>query len=227
MTSIIKFDSKRSIGAVLRDFETSSINRSSVASDNQEQNSIEPVMQAEVEALKREIESLNAELEREKAASFSAGENAAKSAFERDETLALEALETGISGALTSLKRTYDILESSALLLSHAALQNLFLDKSANAAIVSAFIKGHAQTLRKEAILEVQVSEHDFPDQAALRLLASDMDMNEANLNSSHTLKPGDCVMTLRLGKLELSISDYLDGIGELAAETATGRSAQ
>lgn len=82
-------------------------------------------------------------------------------------------------------------------------------------------IRKQMEGLRRETILQVRVSAQDFESDLALEDLAFALDLRQSDIKIGDNIRPGDCVLDLRLGHMELSVKEQWDNIETLFKEMA------
>ncbi|MEI9930264.1 MAG: hypothetical protein WDM89_06865 [Rhizomicrobium sp.] len=142
------------------------------------------------------------------------------------EALSLEAerlsvLEGAVRGAHAALREALASLTRLAPLLAREALDILFAEPEYRASVVAKLIGFQTAKIENAAILQIEVSKEDFPDQAALQALAEDCSFESIIVKASEKLSSGGCTMALRLGQLHVGIDQQWGVLGGVLHELA------
>jgi flagellar assembly protein FliH len=166
-------------------------------------------MEQEIERLASALDAKDAEHVRELEAARESGRAAAADAFSRDEEAALEALKHAIAQACETWTRELEDMERLAATLAEIALERVFGDAADQAATVERAIAHQIAALRADTMTSIMVSEKDFSSEADLAALAAGIGRPQLVVRASAALKRGECRIALRLGELDISVSEY------------------
>jgi len=125
----------------------------------------------------------------------------------RDDTRAHEALKACLTGAETALRSTLAEMEVGAHDLALAALELVFGDQASQQALVHAAISTQLKELDRDLVIELSVSAEDFQDEKPLKALVAQHPATRVCL--SNALGAGQALIVLRLGAIELSLTDF------------------
>jgi type III secretion protein L len=182
---------------------------------------LEPVIPAEVLALRREVDGLrqdikarDAQIERlreEVRQAYRQGESAGREAglaerdARRDE--ALKRIEGGIDRAVAAFEAQLAALDDLAVLVAREALGKMLGDPDKHMTLLAQAIRHQLRRVDTESIIGVFVSQADYPDADALAALASAIG-RAVDLRAVETLAAGACHIKLTLGALEIGLND-------------------
>ena len=156
--------------------------------------------------LRRQLEAA-AEAERDaEARGRDEGRREADEAARVEDDRRLEALRTGLDGALEKWRERLDALEALAPLIAHAALAKLFDDRDDYAEMATRMVALQIGRMRRDTIVAVHVSPRDFGDEESLAGLAARLGAGELALGRDPALGPGECRIDLRLGHVDVSV---------------------
>jgi flagellar biosynthesis/type III secretory pathway protein FliH len=130
-------------------------------------------------------------------------------------------LQAGVQVALTSFEESMSSLERLALLLARDCVNVMMTESEARADLLCDMIRFQASTIEKSAIIAIEVSGEDFPDEQDLVVLAERAFTGPVRLSVSKELEAGDCVIRLRLGQLEIGINQQWGVLRDLLDEMA------
>lgn len=172
-------------------------------------------------ALEAEIETLRDALRQAVDASAEAEKRAREEGREegRDEMTAaeakrIEALGEGLAAALARLDARLDALDRLAPLIARTALAKLVDDPGLHTELIGGTLARQLARLRRETVLRVRVSGHDFADDAALEALRARAGIGRTDLVCDPGLAAGECRLDLELGHVDLDLDAQW---GELA----------
>lgn len=174
-------------------------------------------LSAEIARLKAALGAAEArhaeELKKAAADSFADGERAGRADAARNEAASLEALRAGIAAGVAGIGRRFDQLESLAGALCRVALEDVFSPSHDYREQCARMLRRQIETLKPDTVLGVAVSAADFQEDGALTDLAREFGLEPANFRIDPALEAGACRLQLRLGQLDLSLSDHWDGL--------------
>lgn len=183
----------------------------------------------------QEVEDLHAQLEHAALAAETrdaeAYQRGQREGARRADTLAQERLQLLTSALENAQARWSDrlaTLEILALDVAQTALAALFGDQSRYARMVADSVCHHLRQIDHALVTDVRVSPDDFGDEAALALLAARLPAVAPVTDP--TLPAGECVIDLRLGRIEAGIAgqwqrlaQVLDTMADHAASERSG----
>lgn len=184
----------------------------------QEKPDASPIIDPEIEALRRENEDLVKALAEAEANAITEAEGAyargkadAEATFERDEAKRLKALEAALTELVKQGRSQFKHIERLALLLCETSLEQVFGAERDLKDLSARALARQMRGLRRETILAVRVSESDFCDGRELAALEQRLGIGGSHirLESDANLKSGDSVIQLRLGHVELSLPEH------------------
>ncbi len=133
----------------------------------------------------------------------------AEALHKRADAEALDVLRGGVASAIEEMKARVLQEQTLALLLAQVALEKVFGDAPDFRELVARAIHHQVKALRRESIVSVHVSAEDFRDESALTAIATALGGEQVNVVQDAGLASGDCRINLRLGHIELSISEH------------------
>ncbi len=135
------------------------------------------------------------------------------------ERLAL--LDAAIRDSQSILSNGVAGLDRLAAELARDCLDKIFADPDHQAARVTEILAAQLCSIEKSMLVRIEVSRVDFPDDEALAALAAKHELFRTTVTATTALPTGGCVLTLRLGQMEIgldrqwaSLRDVLDAIG-------------
>lgn len=114
-------------------------------------------------------------------------------------------------------------LDGLAAQLVGASVSKIFGDWDEGAELVIRAVRARLKILRREAVVAVQVSAADFPDQAALEATAEQVGSPGCRLLIDPDLSAGDCRIDLKLGAVDVAPRGQIAAIAALL-EALAGR---
>lgn len=153
------------------------------------------------------------ELRKIAADNFADGERAGRADAVRNEAASLEALRAGVAAGVADISRRFDHLESLAGALCRVALEDVFSPSHDYREQSARMLRRQIETLKPDTVLGVAVSAADFPEDGALTDLARELGLQPSAFRVDPALAAGNCRMQLRLGQLDLSLSDHWEGL--------------
>ena len=161
----------------------------------------------------RELRRLLAESVEDRAEAVQAARTQARKdaelAHKRADADGLAALEKGVTSAVEKIEAHVLKEHALALLLTQAALERVFGDAPDLQDLVTRAIRVQTDALRRGSVLSVRVSVDDFGDEGALAALGATLGGGGINIVHDPGLTSGECHIDLRLGQIELSISEH------------------
>lgn len=170
----------------------------------------------EADALRSEAEVLSLKLAEAEArqreaveAARAQGAREASLAHARDDAKALELIAEGIRTAIVRFDSQLAASQGLAALLCQTALEKVFSDPKADCERTTRAIHRQVSGLRRESVLGIRVSAKDFTDERALAALSNSIGGSSILIERDPRLGHGECHIDLRLGHLELSLSQH------------------
>lgn len=165
-------------------------------------------LEHEVDELKRLLaESLDERGKAIEAASTKARKDA-EAEHKRADADALTALKKGVASAAEKVEAHFLKEQTLALLLAQVALERVFGEAADFQDLVTRAMRVQLHALRRGSVLSIRVSADDFGDEDALAELAATLG-DGINIAHDPGLSSGECHIDLRLGQVELSISQH------------------
>lgn len=166
---------------------------------------------AEIDALTArlaECEAKRAALEEERDGAYRRGvddgSRAADASAKRDDAARVDALSRGVLDARASLEARFASLENLALDIAHIALERILGATEHYPALIAQTVRHHVAQMEASVVLTVDVSRTDFPDDNALRSIATAVP--EAIVTAHSHLPAGACRFGLAPGRAELDL---------------------
>ncbi|KVX16437.1 hypothetical protein WL02_17155 [Burkholderia ubonensis] len=155
-----------------------------------------------------ELEAACAALERERHEAYRKGVDdggrAADARAKRDDDARVGALSRGVQDARAALQARFASLESLALDVARAALEQIFGATERYPALIAQTIRHHVAQMEAGTVLTVDVSRADFPDDDALQPVAT---AAPDSIVAAHPHLPaGACRLGLAPGRAELDL---------------------
>src|SRR5262249_55988491 len=122
----------------------------------------------------------------------------------------------GVNGALAELKTSLVALERLAPALAAQCLDIIFGDAKHRAGEVRKIIGEQLSKIEKSAVLGIEVSRADFSNREAVAALARRIGMPAAVVSARAEIPDGGCIMRLRLGQMEIGLSQQWDSLRDL-----------
>ena len=174
----------------------------------------------EVTALKLENSRLADELQKLEAEAVEAvraareeGREQAAAEFRRDETAALNKLSAHLDDAFTVIRGRIEAWEAVSLAVAQTALSKIVCAPERYDELLTGMIRAQIEQVRRESILQVRVSQVDFPDRAALEALESDLQTGSLQIVQDDSISRGSCVLALRIGEVESALDLKWSGV--------------
>lgn len=177
--------------------------------------SCETMLEARVAELRAAIASAEERHQRELE---EAREEAAREVLEQRsdaEDRAIEALCDAAGQANDAWTRRLRSWESGSIAIARKVLEQVFADASSRSALVESSIRRRIQVLETHAIVQVRVSEQDFPDPLSLAA-ANRAAGGQREIVCDAALPSGACIVDLKLGHVDLGLDAQWARIAEL-----------
>lgn len=165
--------------------------------------------EAELAGLRKQVRTAFQEGEAE-------GREAGRRAAEDAGAAMLTRLEGGIRQAAGVFATAVSGLERLAPALAREGLAAVLGAEKGRAALVSAIVTQHLRTLEAHSILQIEVSQSDFGDEAALSALTQALGASGLRIVALAGLKSGECRIQLKLGTLDVGIDQQWGRLGAL-----------
>lgn len=179
------------------------------------------ILKAENAALKKQIEQVKLESKTALEKTKIEVEENVKSFIKQDFSKAYDKLGEAIDKAITKFEEQLASNEALALLVAQTALEKIFHPDDDYRELASRMIKKQMNDLRRETIIKVRVSGHDFDNDEALEDLAFALDLRKSDIKISQKLPAGNCTIDLRLGHMELSVTEQWEELKSLFRDMA------
>jgi flagellar assembly protein FliH len=170
-----------------------------------------PARDPRLEALEREIGELRDALAEQRTASEKAvtaaraeGERQGRAAAGEGLDKRLALLGKGIETAASEWQTRLNDLDRLAPALARAALGKLFDGQDDYSHFVSGLIARQLRLLRRESVVAIRVSAHDFEDEQALAGLAAEAGTGSVRIVTDADLEAGECRFDLQLGHVDV-----------------------
>jgi len=178
------------------------------------------VLETAIEVAEAEAERLVREGEAEAVAAEARGRDAGFAEGQEAKAEALARLEAAADRALDQFRTDLRGMETLAVALSKAALAKVFGDDRDMAYRVARLVRRQIEALDRDAVLRIEVAAGDFADAAALDALALDAGLDGIEIKAVDELDAGDCRIRLRLGELDVGLSQQWGRLSALLDET-------
>ena len=177
-------------------------------------------LEGEMVAQNATIDALKADVVR----AFDAGkrkgreEGLAEAKDRADERLAL--LRQALQNATATLAERLAGLERLAPLLALECLDKILGDSAQRRALVAMIIQAQLKLIDRAMLLRIEVSRSDFPQTDLLARLQSD-GLAAVEVKADPALPSGSCVLTLRLGRMEVGLNQQWGVLRDLLRDMA------
>jgi len=135
----------------------------------------------------------------------------------QDERLTL--LEAALGEAVGELRLGIEEMERIAVAIARESLDMMFDEAEQRSSLVVDLIHKQVSKIDRSLLLELLVSSEDFPDDAALSLVAARIGLSPRTITAGGHVKPGDCEMRMQLGRIEIGLNRQWGAIAEALAE--------
>lgn len=177
------------------------------------------VLESEIGQREETISGLRLEVERSFNRGLEQGRAEGRSEAEDKQAQRLACLATNLQQARALLADRLASLERLAPLLAQECLEKILGAGSDRRALLETIIAKQVAAIERSMVLGVEVSRSDFPEQEALVAMAEKHGLSSSQMVATGTQKSGDCVITLRLGRLEIGINQQWGHASRLLAE--------
>jgi flagellar biosynthesis/type III secretory pathway protein FliH len=165
-------------------------------------------LQAEIQELQQALRDAETARVADVEAARIKGRDEATGEIQRDEEKALALLQSGLRDVIGRLNQHFADADKLGLTFALAALEKIVTEPTLYRKLVTETIGAQVIGLRQDTIVSISVSAHDFNDQSSLNDLAAALGA-DANIAASASLPAGECRIKLRLGAIDISLSDY------------------
>lgn len=141
------------------------------------------------------------------------GRQDALAAFKRDDARLSAQLAEALEACQRGFDRKLEELNRASLLICENALGRILERPSEFAALLASAIRIQLADLQSGTILGLRVSASDFPDTSALQALSAKVGLGQQPVTADNMLAPGECVVDVRLGQIEISLPRYWDAL--------------
>lgn len=172
----------------------------------------------------QDTRTLTAKIEEARDQGYSKGHAAGVADADRLERDRLALLASNMNEAQSSLAAALDGVERLAALITRDCLDKLLGQPDFRKEIVHGLICAQIAQMGEDAVLSVTVSARDFGDQAALTALEQSLGTRGTQIDSDQALASGDCVIDLRLGRIDASLTRQWTALGALLTEIGEER---
>lgn len=163
-------------------------------------------LQDKIETMQSQIESLKQQYEIDIEVAKETIRLDVLSEIKRDDEAALNLLSAAIETMSDEFTSKLEHLDSLALHVSRSVLERVFHPSDSYSSRVEHQLRRQLEKIRKESILAIYLSGHDFSTSEALHELRTIKDFREIQLEIDPHLEAGDCYIKLRMGSIELSL---------------------
>jgi flagellar biosynthesis/type III secretory pathway protein FliH len=186
------------------------------------------ILNAQITALEDElrrrdqaIADLHADVTRALADGRSEGHKAGFVEAEDRQSARLLVLEEALRRAQEKLSLGMTSLERLAVVLASDCLEVILGNADAHTDLVEDIIRAQLARLDRGMLLAVKLSRHDFPDDDALSSLGTRLGLPAITLAASDDMPAGGCVMTLRLGTMDIGVKQQWSALRHLLGHLA------
>ncbi|NJM51329.1 MAG: hypothetical protein HC843_11055 [Sphingomonadales bacterium] len=163
--------------------------------------------------LEEEITTKTKAIEESYERGFEEGKAEQEEAFNEDRSEALATLKLSLGKILESLDVHMSELNDVALKISSVALGKIIGDDNARQEILAAAIRQQFQTIGKDNIVAIKLSKLDFPNSAELDVLAEQLHISPAIIQTLVELDSGGCLINLNLGTVDAGLQTQLENL--------------
>ncbi len=178
-----------------------------------------------LEQARDELEKLQGEQALAIDRAFESGREAGRAEIEKDESQALQLLESGCRSALDQWKDRLGSLDLLALALTKATVHKILGNGSDGAGMVGAILAEQLHAIEDQTSITVMVSAEDFTDESSVNELGQRLDDPRLAIVRDGRLESGDCRIRLRLGEVDIGLPTQLAAfdraIGQMAEQAA------
>jgi flagellar biosynthesis/type III secretory pathway protein FliH len=168
---------------------------------------------AEISGLRAQAEAAVREAEKQAEAR---GREAGLREAEDDSAKRLVRLESGVERAVAEFVQALSALERLAPELARQGLAAMLGAETDRPALVAAIVQRQLRRLEAQAVVRVEVSAADFPDEAALSALAHALGAPGVQIGAESGLFSGDCRVRLKLGTMEIGLNQQWERLDAL-----------
>ncbi len=184
-------------------------------------------LDAEVRERNEAIQALRSDVERAYLEGKEEGRSAGSAQAEDRQAERLSLLDSGIRAALAKLSENVKALDRLAVLLAQDCLDILLGSSADRTDLVRRIITAQVGHLERSMLLDIEVSREDFPDEESLVAVARKVGVPSNMLTVGPGLSSGDCMINLRLGRLNVGLRQQWGALKDLLSEMALPEEAQ
>lgn len=178
-------------------------------------------LQAALQAREAEIRVLHDEIVAAHARGLDEGRLAGRSEAEDRQAARVALLERSLEQARGDLGEGIKSLEQLAALLARDCLDVMIGNPEYRTELVSEIVRAQVARVEKSMLIDIKLSPDDFADAQVLAAVAERAGADTRSLSTSPKMTSGACVMTLRLGKMDVGLSRQWGVLREALDEIA------
>lgn len=165
------------------------------------------------------IEALRSDVKRALDDGWAEGRKAGIEEANRQQSALLLLLEKAIEKSREDFSNALQSVSRLSASLARDCVEMILGSADDRAELINKIIDVQIAKIDKAALLVIEVSRHDFPDDDALQTLTSRLDLPAVNILAQSSLASGACVMTLRLGRMVVGIDQQWDRLRDALDE--------
>jgi flagellar biosynthesis/type III secretory pathway protein FliH len=183
-------------------------------------------LQAEIQTRDSEITLLHAEIEQAHKRGLEEGRERGRSEAEDRQASRVALLERSLGLAQESVADGIKALEQLAVLLARDCLDIILGNADYRSELVTEIVRTQAVRVERAMLVDVKVSREDFSDQESLNAIAERAGVTTSVLSTKTDMPSGDCLITLRLGSIDVGLGRQWgvlrETLDQIAAEDGT-----
>jgi len=176
----------------------------------------------ELERRAAEVDALHDDVRRAREEGVAQGYQAGLAAAQELHSEHLSHLEKAMIRAGDHLREDLGSLKRLAALLAQECLDIILLSDDGRAKLVEKIIEGQVAKISRAMLVNICVSQLDFPDDEVLRLLAERLRLDSVKIYARDDLDPGACTIALQLGEMRIGIDQQWPVLRQLLSEIAS-----
>jgi type III secretion protein L len=184
-------------------------------------------LEAELRERDEAIRTLRADVERAFEQGKEEGRGAGFSQAEDRQAERLSLLEAGIRAAQAKFSDSMTSLDRLSVVLAQDCLEIILGSGADRADLVRRIIAAQVGHVEKSMLLEIEVSHEDFPDSESLAALSRKLGLPADMLAADRGLVSGDCMINLRLGRMNVGVRQQWGALKDLLSQMALPAEAQ
>ena len=225
MTGVIKSQNLAALSGV-RPFEVKSSVAEVVALARHDEESERlrrkvSALEGEIRQHKTSIETLRGDVERAFEDGKAKGRDIGLAEAQDRQSERLAALEAGIQAARSEVSGALASLERLAPLLAQECLDRIFGAASDRSGMVAEIVAAQMARIDRGALLRIDVSRRDFPQDDALAALAQRLSLPSTTFDIRDDMASGGCVMVLQLGRMVVGVDQQWGALREMLGTMA------